>query len=199
MCARERLPAGVRKKIIRDAAKNVFLKKGFSATTMEDIIAEVGMSKGGVYRHYGSTSEMLYDLMVDGNQNRYDIIDDYLCHNKEQNIEDLMVEMALMKMLDQSEYKSLYAMFLVEAEKNSKLKELRDEMIANSKMDYLDFIKKRNLHNFSCLIQDEWIAFINSIIVANELLDVKSVFLEHKDFLRVIIRTFITASKDKKK
>lgn len=110
-----------------------------------------------------------------------------------------MVEMALMKMLDRSDHKSLYTMFLIEAEKNPKLKELRDEMITNSKQDYLKFIKKRDLHNFSCFIEDEWIAFINSIIVACEILDVKEIFLEHKDFLRNIISQYLEASGNKTK
>ena len=44
MATKQRLPAEVRKKEIREAAKRVFLKKGFTATTMEDVIAEAGMS-----------------------------------------------------------------------------------------------------------------------------------------------------------
>ena len=64
---RIRLPADVRKKEIREGAKEIFLKKGFNNTTMEDVIDRVGMSKGGVYRHYKNTSDMLYDLMIDSN------------------------------------------------------------------------------------------------------------------------------------
>ena len=62
----ERLPAEERKWKIRYAAKDVFLRKGFHNTTMEDVIAESGMSKGGVYKYYKSTTDMLYDLMEDG-------------------------------------------------------------------------------------------------------------------------------------
>ena len=38
-----------RKKEIMEAAKSVFLEKGFEKTTMEDIIAETSLSKGGFY------------------------------------------------------------------------------------------------------------------------------------------------------
>ena len=56
-----------RKNEICEAAKKCFLSKGFKGTTMEDVIKETGMSKGGVYRYYKSTSDMLYDFMLSGN------------------------------------------------------------------------------------------------------------------------------------
>ena len=37
---------------------------------MEDVITEIGMSRGGVYHHYANTNEMLKDLMLDGNDYR---------------------------------------------------------------------------------------------------------------------------------
>ena len=45
---RTRLLPKERKKEIRKAAARKFLEKGFSATTMEDVIAESGLSVGGV-------------------------------------------------------------------------------------------------------------------------------------------------------
>ena len=39
----------IRKKEILDAAKKVFLRKGFADTVMEDIIVETSLSRGGVY------------------------------------------------------------------------------------------------------------------------------------------------------
>ncbi len=194
MCAKQRLPAEERKKQIRGFAKKVFLQKGFSNTTMEDVIAEVGMSKGGVYRHYSSTADMLYDLMVDGNHNRFEISDSFMRSNPDMLLEDVAVELFVMKILDSAEYKSLYAMFLMEAEKNVKLKELKKEMEKRSKREYLEFIDKRGLDSLKCLINDEMIAFINSIILATEVLDVRAVFLDHKDLFRNIIHQYIENS-----
>ena len=42
----------IRKKEILDAARKVFLSKGFADTVMEDIITETSLSRGGVYYHY---------------------------------------------------------------------------------------------------------------------------------------------------
>lgn len=53
----------IRKKEILDAAKRVFLRKGFADTVMEDIIVETSLSRGGVYYHYKNKVEILHDLM----------------------------------------------------------------------------------------------------------------------------------------
>lgn len=47
---------------ILEAAKRVFLKKGFEPTTMKDVVEESGMSRGGVYQYFSSTEEMLEAL-----------------------------------------------------------------------------------------------------------------------------------------
>ncbi len=197
MCARQRLPAEERKKQIRNAAKKVFLRNGFKDTTMEDVISEVGMSKGGVYKYYKSTSEMLYDIMVDGNINRNNMIEEFLSKNSEMDIEKAAVEITLMKMLDKAEYKPFYTMFLIEAQKNPRLKELEIKLRENYKKEFFEFIEKRNLSQLSFLFSEEWIGLINSIIVATEVLDVRDAFLDHKDLFRDIIKSYIEKSKSK--
>ena len=62
----ERLPAEERKAEIMAAALELFSKKGFSSTTMENIVDEVTLSKGGVYRLYPSTLAILSDLIMGG-------------------------------------------------------------------------------------------------------------------------------------
>lgn len=196
MATKQRLPAEVRKKEIREAAKRVFLKKGFTATTMEDVIAEVGMSKGGVYRHYKSTSAMLYDLMVDGNYHYFNFFSDFI---KDSNLKmkDIMVEASVLKMIDKNEYKSLYAIFLIESQKNPKLKELRSEIKEKGKQEFYEFLKRHNMEKLNCLANDDFIAFMESIMVASEILDVRDVFLNNKNFFRNIVYQYIeTNQKD---
>ena len=45
---KKRLKKEERKKIIQDISKNVFLKKGFENTTMQDIVTATDMSIGGL-------------------------------------------------------------------------------------------------------------------------------------------------------
>ena len=187
MYQRIRLPADIRKKEIREGAKEIFLKKGFNNTTMEDVIDRVGMSKGGVYRHYKNTSDMLYDLMIDGNDYRFDLSMEFISEHRELSEEELAIEVSIMKMLDKNDYKSLYAMFLVEAEKDEKLKKLRDLIFRDSVEEYMKFIEKNNLMQLKCLCNREFIAFMHSMMVACELLDVKEDFFNHREFFRDLI------------
>lgn len=44
-------------------ARTVFMRKGYEATTMKDIVLETGRSFGGVYMYYSSKEELFYDLL----------------------------------------------------------------------------------------------------------------------------------------
>ena len=58
---------------IIEAAKKVFLKKGFHNTTMEDIVAATSLSKGGVYQYFKSTKAIMFAIMQEGNYFIYNI------------------------------------------------------------------------------------------------------------------------------
>ena len=68
----DRLPPEQRRQEICTAALRLFREKGFAATTMENIVSEVSLSKGGVYRIYPSTTAILTDLMLQGMHLRND-------------------------------------------------------------------------------------------------------------------------------
>lgn len=46
-----------------DVAQRLFFDKGFEDTTMADIIAEAGVSKGGFYHHFASKDELFFGLL----------------------------------------------------------------------------------------------------------------------------------------
>jgi AcrR family transcriptional regulator len=52
-----------RKQIILNAAKEVFISKGFNATTIQDIINHSGVSRGGVYTYFENTEEIFIELL----------------------------------------------------------------------------------------------------------------------------------------
>lgn len=68
----DRLPPEQRRQEICTAALRLFREKGFAATTMENIVSEVSLSKGGVYRIYPSTAAILSDLILQGMHLRND-------------------------------------------------------------------------------------------------------------------------------
>ncbi|AIP65716.1 TetR/AcrR family transcriptional regulator [Burkholderia thailandensis] len=58
-----RLPAGIRISQILDAALAEFSASGFAGARIDDIAARAGMSKGGVYTHFGSKDEIFEALL----------------------------------------------------------------------------------------------------------------------------------------
>lgn len=51
------------KSLIRKAAQGLFVEKGFKDVTMKDVCEATGLSRGGLYMHYGSTSEIFADIV----------------------------------------------------------------------------------------------------------------------------------------
>jgi AcrR family transcriptional regulator len=60
---RPRLPGARRRAHIEDAAARLFAERGFAATTVEDIVAEAGVSKPMLYRHFESKKELQMKLL----------------------------------------------------------------------------------------------------------------------------------------
>src|SRR5690348_16460533 len=50
------------KQAILDAAKQLFTEKGYEATTINDIVAQSGISVGSVYHHFGGKAEVFMAL-----------------------------------------------------------------------------------------------------------------------------------------
>ena len=52
-----------RRQQIMDAALNCFARKGYHKTTMDDIVAESGLSKGTLYWYFKSKDELFFSLI----------------------------------------------------------------------------------------------------------------------------------------
>jgi len=61
--AQRRLPAVERRGLIETAAARLFAQRGYAATTVEDIVAEAGVSKPMLYRHFESKKELQMKLL----------------------------------------------------------------------------------------------------------------------------------------
>ncbi len=57
------LPEEVRRQQILDAARRCFVDKGYFPTRIDDIAAIAGLSKGGIYFHFGSKKEIFEALV----------------------------------------------------------------------------------------------------------------------------------------
>ncbi len=54
---------------IMEAAVRIFARKGFAASTMEEIAYEAEFSKGAVYLHFGSKEELIVSILQDLQEN----------------------------------------------------------------------------------------------------------------------------------
>lgn len=51
--------------IIKDAATRLFAKNGYTNTSLDDIAADVGFTKGGIYYYFRSKEQLLLDILDD--------------------------------------------------------------------------------------------------------------------------------------
>lgn len=101
---------------IREAARKVFLKKGYRNTTMEDIVAATSLSKGGVYQYYKSTKAVMFDIMQGGNFFRHSRTQEIIKEGLEAqtDIFEIITRVLEAKLFDRVREKKLYLMFLSE-------------------------------------------------------------------------------------
>ena len=180
-----KMEADERKKQIRQAAMKVFLDKGFRNTVMNDIMEATGLSRGGLYHHYGSTYEILYDIMVEGNKYREKIIYDEM-NKTSQDFSEVLSEIILEKMLYQSDYVSIYAMFLQELNHDDKLKDLYKKLKKSSSdiiLMLFDEDVRGELSEAIELITD----LINTFILGCEVLNARENFVNNKLVLKKMI------------
>ena len=53
------------KRHIKEQAMTLFAEKGFKDITMKDVCEAAGLSRGGLYLHYGSTGQIFADIIDD--------------------------------------------------------------------------------------------------------------------------------------
>lgn len=190
MSARVRLSPEKRKEEIKNAAMKLFMEKGFSHTTMENIINETGLSKGGFYHYYNSTSDILYDLMKDGIEYRNQVIKSKIGEFKNDEIE-FMAERFYEKIVDDNPYMGIYIEFLLLKSKNPKLKTLFKILKEKTRKELFSFFEK--LPN--SFIDDEKYTmltdFINSLILGAGVLDARKGFIKNRTLIIKMIHLIL--------
>jgi len=73
------------REMIMEAARNLFVKKGYQHVSMRQIAKELGYSHGALYYHFENKAELFYALV----EEHFFMLDKILIDIMEQNIEDL--------------------------------------------------------------------------------------------------------------
>ena len=180
----------IRKKEIREAAKKCFLTKGFQSTTMEDVITEIGMSRGGVYHHYASTNEMLKDLMLDGNDYRNSLINEYLENNKGKDKYLQMGEILVDKSLADTELMKIYTLLLQAKNYNDDLENLYQELKLNTTNELSIIASQLGIK--ADIFRDGFLVdYINGLILSSEVLGARKSYGGHKKYIKETIINYI--------
>lgn len=182
----------IRKKEILDAAKKVFLRKGFADTVMEDIITETSLSRGGVYYHYKNKVEILHDLMREGMAYRVDKINEVLAEYSGELDANSVAHMVVDKVLDESELMSVYAIYLQAMKNNDDLKNLFPILVEESLEATYVGVKVAKKYECEYLTNDFLIFFMNTVILGCEILDgARDSFINNRGFFVETIKLFI--------
>ncbi|MCT4593800.1 MAG: TetR/AcrR family transcriptional regulator [Anaeromicrobium sp.] len=177
---------------IKKGALELFLKKGYRNTTMEDVIENTSLSKGGVYNYFGSTKEILVAIMKDGNNiSKERVIKRGIdsVRNKDELCK-LLAEAAVEKITAQLPEMNLYLMFAYEIIYEPELEHIHMElerdfyreigMAMGKEHPFFDLKKYKDEKAFISRI-------ISGLIFANTLFKDKTVFENNKEYLHKIL------------
>ena len=191
MMRRKRLLPQERKKEIKKAAARIFKEKGFSATTMEDVIAESGLSTGGVYHYYKNTADILYDIMEDGNQYRISATLQHMQHGGYTSPQDMAAQLIADKILDENEYKSLYAVFLLEKAHNPKLQELYTRLKTEGLQKMRDAFTAGKAFDGSDYLDDFLFVFTGALTIGFECLQEKEILQANRTAIVAMVKAYL--------
>lgn len=185
----KKLKAGEKRKLeILEAAMKCFLEKGFQNTTMEDVIEKVSLSKGGVYYHYGSTYEMIYDFMKSGINYRGE--KNKTIDTSKLTTLDAITEMMMERIYDENEFKSIYAIFLKLQNEDKRLCEMF-ENLKETNTEILSSVFDPN-DKLSSIFEDEFlVTFVNTLILGYESLNQKEIFIENKKTIKKMLEGYL--------
>ncbi len=180
----------VRKKEILDAAKKVFIEKGFAATTMEDIIGKTSLSKGGFYHYYNNTVDILHDLMREGMAYRMSKMNEFMATYPRALDRAALAEMLVDKMLDESELMSVYVIYLQTLKNNETLRNLYPTLVEETLALARQDMKGGRIGDFEYFATDFMMFFMNTIMLGCEILEARDNFVKNREFFVDVVKLY---------
>lgn len=159
-----RLSREDRRKQIKEVALKLFTDKGYAKTTMDEIVQECGISKGGMYHHFANKEEIFVELLKDGGEYRQNIVLEYMKGSFKSRDEKL-IDSLLDKVLDVNPYKKLYIVFLIEMQSNPAFKELFEKIYDKNLENFIKFCKEEGLNEYISISNKEFTFLLNSLYV----------------------------------
>ena len=133
---------------------------------------------------------MLKDLMLDGNEYRSNLINEYLANNKCKDKEEQMAEILASKALAETDLMKLYAHLLQAKNYNKDLEDLYQELKFRTLND-LNLIAKQLGIEQDIFSDGFLVNYINGLILSSEILSSRNSFDEHKQYIKDMMRNYI--------
>lgn len=177
---------------IRLSAKKVFLRKGYQNTTMEDIIHETTLSKGGFYHYYKSKKEIIIDMMerfnvLYQNENPYMLALEEATTKEE--IKSIILEALLDKMLIVTEDKKLYLMFCQEMMFDEEIK----RCFIKLETEFLMKLSKKMGVSYEDKLEEMVFVsrMINAILMTQSLMGEPHIFENKREDFRLLFKNYV--------
>lgn len=193
MVRNKRLSFDERKQQIKRVAARIFVEKGFDNTTMEDLVKETGLSKGGLYHYYKNTAGILYDIMLDGIVYRNNVIAQSIANGRQWSMEFLAEEMAK-KAVDTNKLMPVYVELLLAKKRNPHLEEVYRQLEHTT----FELFKAQNIEAETLNIAPNRVAFmiffVNAIILSANVLKAHELVQDNQDLIKDIILRILEQS-----
>lgn len=181
---------------IKRIARKVFLEKGLRDTTMEDIINETTLSKGGFYYYFKSTKEIYFSILEDKST---DIVNqlEKMTGNKEQTLGEL-VNYLIKSIFEDYDERRLFLMGMYEAYYDDVF--LQKLNIIKSK--YIDIIVNIIYENYSGVEKKRLKKKINflytvyhSFVMNCNIMDNKEIYRANQKYIKNLFLDILTEIK----
>ena len=180
---------------IQEAAKKVFLTKGFRYTTMEDVVKNTTLSKGGVYQYYKTTNAILFDIMQNGNYFRYERTEKIVQESTStESLAEIVTQACVAKLFDELPEKKLYLMFLAEIPYDRDYEALYFQLETQAFelfIKTLHYSPQQEREIMDIIRNQEYflLKIFHGMLVMHELFSDKGAFNQNKEKIRAMILT----------
>lgn len=192
---RVRLSREERKNHIKEISRSIFIEKGISNTTMKDIIEATGLSVGGMYHYYKNPLEIFYEIMEDGNRERFKLVSKILA------VENVDRQASLKtfedKIINDTESGKLYSIFLAETITNKDLEDIYLRLMEEG-IEEFNALTREAKFDFELTMNEFNLAILNSLIVGYQIIGNHKVFKDNRQRFRKILN-FIFFDKEEDK
>jgi len=188
-----------RKDEIFNVAKKIFTEKGYNNTTMEDIIAETNLSKGGVYYYFKNKEDLCMNLLFSITSRYHDLSDNVENYgNSEDPIENLCDYYVNFLIKDIEEISIISSIYIetrhdlelrrkiAEKFEGNNIKHILEYINDNILVENQELLEKKIVYFLDVFHSMLYYKFIEEVHYLEQKDDIKNMFLSiFKDVIRV--------------